>query len=95
MNFLHRVIVIPEKLTALAAAGLVFLIVKFELWLVAVTGIDFSGVLVPLAVGLAAVLAMVVKVVLEKVVPENWHEYVNSFLAWLATVVIASFLLQA
>lgn len=95
MNFIQRVITIPEKLTTLATAGILYLIVQFEIWFAGITGIDFAGVFQPLAVILAAILTMLLKVLLEKVIPESWHPLVNSFLAWLASIVAANFLFQA
>ena len=95
MNFLKRVIVIPEKLTAWAAAGLLLVMVQGLVWLSGVTGIDLTGLPVEgLAVAVATILAMVIKAVLEAYVPENWHTAINSFLEWLATLVVANFLFQ-
>lgn len=89
-------IVIPDKLTAWAAAGILYLVVQFLLWLSTVTGIDFTGFDgTALAVAIATLLAMVIKALLEKFVPEAWHVYINSFLEWLSTIVVAGFLFKA
>lgn len=96
MNFVQKVIVIPEKLTTLAATGILYLVVQFLIWFSNVTGIDFTTIGGEvIAAAIAGVLTMVVKLVLEKVVPERFHIYVNSFLAWLASIVGAHFLYQA
>ena len=94
MNFLQRVIVIPEKLQALAAAGILYLVVQLEILVGTWLSVDLTGVFQPIAVVLAAIFTMLAKLALEKLVPENWHTFVNSFLAWLASVVLANFLFQ-
>lgn len=95
MNFLQRIIVIPEKLTAWAAAGILALMIQLSVWLTTVTGIDFTTIsFVAFATALAVVLTMVVKAIFERFVPEAWHTAINSFLEWLATVLVANFFIQ-
>jgi len=95
MNFVQRVIVIPEKLTAWAAAGILALMIQLSVWLTNLTGIDFTTIsFVAFATAVATILTMVVKAIFEKFVPETWHTAINSFLEWLATVLVANFFIQ-
>jgi len=95
MNFLQRVIVIPEKLTAWAAAGILALCVQLAVWLSSLTGFDFTAIsFTAFATAVAVILTMIVKAIFEAVVPENWHTAVNTFLEWLANVLIAQFIIK-
>jgi len=95
MNFLQRVIVIPEKLTAWAAAGILALMVQVAVWLTNLTGIDFSGIsFAAFATALAVILTMILKAVFEALIPESWHNTVNTFLEWLANAFAAYFLIH-
>ena len=90
MNFLQRVIVIPEKLTAWAAAGILALMIQLSVWLTTVTGIDFTTIsFAAFATALSVILTMVVKAIFERFVPESWHTAINSFLEWLASAFVA------
>ena len=89
-NFLERVIVIPEKLQSALHAALLVIAVQGEVWLADLVSkylgvqIDFTGVVTPIAAVLALLVVALLKRFLESVVPEQWHEVVNSFLVWLA-----------
>lgn len=89
-NFLARVIVIPEKLHSVLYASLLVIAVQAEVWLADLVSkylgvqIDFTGVVTPIAAVLALLVVSLLKKFLEAVVPEQWHEIVNSFLVWLA-----------
>lgn len=94
-NFFQRVIVIPEKLTTLAMIGIMWVLTQFLTWLTSVTGIDFGSVDPTLAaLFFATILTMLVKAGLE-MLPEKYHNVINSFLAWLATLVVVDILFKA
>ena len=89
-NFLNRVIVIPEKLQSALYGALLYYAVLAEVGLAALAEkylgivVDFSGVVAPLAAVLALVVVALAKRGLEALVPEKYHELVNSFLVWVA-----------
>lgn len=89
-EFLARVIVIPDKLSSVLYASLLLIAVQAEVWLAELANkylgvqIDFTGVVAPLAAVVALLVVTLLKMFLERVVPEQWHPVVNSFLVWLA-----------
>ena len=96
MNFLYRVIAIPEKLTAFAAAGFLWLMVQAVNWFSNLINVDLSSLpLQGLAVAIAVIFAQFLKAVMEAYIPENWHTGINTFLEWLTSVVVGTFLWQA
>ena len=94
-KLLARVIVIPAELTSALYAALLVYAVQIELWLAALVQqylnvqIDFSGAVAVWASLLALVIMAGLKKLLELVVPETWHPYVNSFLVWLGGLLAA------
>src|SRR5512147_288262 len=100
-NFLARVIVIPDKLNTALYAALLVIAVQAEIWLADLVykylgvQIDFSGVVVPLAAVLSLLIVTLLKKFLETVVPEQYHEIVNSFLVWLSGLLGAMALIHA
>lgn len=89
-KLLNRVIVIPDKLTSGLYMALLVYAVQAEVWLATLVeqylgvSIDFTGAVAVWASLLALVVMAGMKKLLEWVVPEQWHEVVNSFLIWLA-----------
>lgn len=90
MNYLRRVINIPEKLQSFVTGFFIYLMVQAEIWFFSVTGIDATGVFKPLGIALAVILAFLVKAFLEKIIPERFHSLVNTILVWLASFVAAN-----
>lgn len=85
-TFMRRVIVIPDKLQSMLLASLIFLAVQGEVALGNYFGVDFNGILKPIAAAVALAVGFIGKVVLEHYIPEAWHPVVNTIL-----VVIAGF----
>jgi hypothetical protein len=94
-KFLYKVVVIPGNLTSALYAALLVYAVQLEVWLAALVEqylgvqIDFTGAVAIWASLLALVVMAGLKKLLEWVVPEKWHEVVNSFLVWLASLFAA------
>ena len=95
MNFLQRVIEIPEKLQTALLAALVGLAVQLEVWLGPLLGVDLTEKFQVVAAAVAVVLGFLAKAALEKYVPEKLHPIVNSVLVWLAGFFGALALLRA
>lgn len=93
-GFWYRVINVPKELQTALVAALLVLAVQLENLLEAATGWDFGGVFQPLPAVIAVVLAAVLKVVLENVIPEKYHNVVNQILIWIAGFFAAQALLK-
>jgi len=91
-SFMRRVIDIPEKLTAWAAAGILAAMIWVVEWLSSLIGFEFPELpLQAVSVAIAVVATAILKAVFEAFIPEKWHNAANTLLEWIANFLVAGF----